>query len=40
MGIIMVLEELCLYNQELLGLNLTAKRDLRGLGLRAERQLA
>lgn len=30
MGIIMVLEELCLYNQELLGLNLIAKRELRG----------
>ena len=36
----MVSEGSCLYNQEPLGLNLPAKRDLRDPGLRAERQLA
>lgn len=36
----MVLEEFSLYNQELLGLSLTAERDLRDPGLGAERQLA
>lgn len=40
MGIIMVLEEFSLYNQELLGLSLTAERDLRDPGPGAERQVA
>lgn len=40
MGIVMVLEEFCFSNEELLGLNLIAKRDFRDPGLRAERQLA
>ena len=37
MGIIMVLEEFCLYNQELLGLNFIAERDLSNPDLGAER---
>lgn len=40
MGIVIVLEEFCFYNEKLLGLNLIVKRDLRDPGLRAERQLA